>query len=472
MQQEPTAKTDGVWFPAVRFADGGPLLGGEISYPLPSFLTADQALGLAQSADRLIAWATAMKMRALARVEEAVAEEMPPRNGSQPVRFGGDEAHALAVAEVATACAVSEGSAARSLNEAAELTTSQWEVLEAVEEGQISNGHARIILEQARFLPAGHAEKFSRVALQRTRTRHGRFRTAVELRSCLRRLRERLHPESLTARKAAAHRERGVWFSPEPDGMCTLTAYLPAEVGLAIFNGLDHDALLVKARVAERSRDSGAIVGGGVRSGSSTLPEFRADALAYRLLGGTGTLDFGAFRPEVVVTIPIGLALGRGTGSEATLDSAELAGYGPIDAPTARQLAALAPNWQRLFTDCTTGKALGVGRTAYRPPKALLRYLHSRDGTCRFPGCTRPVSVCEPDHTVEWQDGGTTDAGNLAMLCRRHHALKSIGAWTYRQLPGSGNLEWKSPFGRVLISEPMEFHPGPDPGKLPEPPPF
>jgi hypothetical protein len=472
MRHQTAPEVDDAWVPAVAFADGDSLLVGTVSFPLPSFLSADQALRLVASADRLIAWGTAMKTRALARVEEAVGEETPARREEQPVRFGGDEAHALAVTEVATACAVSEGSAARSLKEAAELTTSQWEVLEAVEEGEISNGHARIILEQARFLPAGHAEKFSRVALQRTRTRHGRLRTAVELRSCLRRLRERLHPESLAARKAAAHRERGVWFSPEPDGMCTLTASLPAEVGLAIFNGLDHDARLIKAKVAEHSHDSGAIVGDGVRSGSSTLPEFRADALAHRLLGGTGELEFGVFRAEVVVTIPLGLALGGGTGSEATLDSAELAGYGPIDGPTARQLAALAPNWQRLFTDCTTGKALGVGRTAYRPPKALLRYLHSRDGTCRFPGCTRPVSVCEPDHTVEWQDGGTTDAGNLAMLCRRHHALKSIGAWKYRQLPGSGNLEWQSPFGRVHISEPVEVHPGPDPGKPPEPPPF
>jgi hypothetical protein len=58
------------------------------------------------------------------------------------------------------------------------------------------------------------------------------------------------------------------------------------------------------------------------------------------------------------------------------------------------------------------------------------------------------------------------------MLCRRHHALKSIGAWKYRQLSGSGNLEWQSPFGRALISEPMNFEPGPDPGKPPEPPPF
>ncbi|MGC0236069.1 DUF222 domain-containing protein [Arthrobacter sp. SD76] len=376
MQTELAA--DDVWFPAVRFADGGPLLGGEVSYPLPSFLTADEALGLAQSADRLIAWATAMKMRAVARVEEAVAEEMPPRDGSQPMRFGGEEAHALAVTEVATACAVSEGSAAQSVNDAVELTTCQWEVLEAVEEGKISPAHARVILEQARSLPAAHHGEFSRIALLRTRTRQGRLRTAVELRTSLRRLRERLHPESLSSRKASARRERGVWFTPERDGMCTITAYLPAEAGLPIFNGLDRDARLASARAAEADtyQVPGTAAAPGSRTPPRTLPEYRADALAYRLLGGSSE-GIGPFRPEVVVTIPVGQVL-AGVPAAAPfaheagatgLRTAELQGYGPIDADTALRLAALAPNWHRLFTDFSTGQALGVGRTAYRPPR-------------------------------------------------------------------------------------------------------
>ena len=41
-----------------------------------------------------------------------------------------------------------------------------------------------------------------------------------------------------------------------------------------------------------------------------TLSELRADALAHRLLGGFDGPDAGAFRAEVVVTIPVGLVLG------------------------------------------------------------------------------------------------------------------------------------------------------------------
>jgi hypothetical protein len=518
MEVQSFVTDDEAWVPAVEFTDReDSLLAGTVSFPAPAFLTADGAIRMVQSADRLIAWATGMKQGALARVEEAVAEEAPRRQESQPVRFGGDEAHALAVTEVSTACALSEGTAARLLNDAAELTTSLWEVLEAVEAGEISDAHARIIVEQARSLPVGQAERFASIALQRTRTRHGRRRTPAEFRACLRRLREQLHPESLAARKEAAQRERGVWFRAEPDGMCTLTAFLTAEVGMAIYSGLDRDARLASARAAElrdlsgrsAAAEPGTAPGAGSAADSPTLSEFRAEALAYRLFGGpeSGGPDklFGGpdgvesrvFRPEIVVTIPVGQILGGRPGSgggavpaepaelpstaaghgvagppAVELGTAELEGYGPLDAATARRLAALAPTWYLLFTDGTTGQAMGVGRQAYRPPKVLRRYLQCRDGTCRFPGCTRRVTVCEPDHTIEWQDGGTTDPGNLAMLCRRHHALKSIGAWSYRHSSPSGDLEWRSPLGRQYTTEAAALGKVLYPLQQPEPPPF
>ncbi|MET4145190.1 DUF222 domain-containing protein [Arthrobacter sp. UYCo732] len=471
MEVQTFVTDDDTWVPAVDFTDQkDSLLLGTVSFPLPSFLTADGALRLVESADRLIAWATSLKVRGLARVEEAIGEESPRRQENQPTRFGGHEAHALAVTEVATTSAVSEGASARSLNEAADFTTSRWQVLEAIEAGEISSAHARIIQNLARSLPDEPAETFINMALQRVRTRHGRRRAPSELRACLRRLHESLDPESPTARKAAAHRERGVWFSPEPDGMCTLSAYLSAEAGLAIFNGLDHDARVTSLRAAESEAQPGA--GAGAGADSRTLSELRADALVQRLLGPSDGADAGAFRPEVVVTIPVELALASDAASAATAATAELEGYGPIDAATARRLAALAPGWQRVFTDYATGQALGVGRTAYRPPMALRRYLHNRDGTCRFPGCTRRATACEPDHSIEWQDGGATDADNLAMLCRRHHALKSVGAWAYKHASPTGELKWCSPLGRTYSTDPASIGRALHTPKPPKPPPF
>ncbi|HKU12277.1 MAG TPA: DUF222 domain-containing protein [Sinomonas sp.] len=481
---------DDAWVPALSFKDPiGSTMLGTISVPVASSLTADGALRTANAADRLIAWATAAKLRALARVEEAMGEEPRERREGQPARLGGDEAHALAVAEVATAGAVSEHTAARLLNDAADLAGEQWAVLEALEWGDISPAHARVIIDTARTVPAEHAGAFSRIALQRARTRTGRRRTPAELRTCLRKLREQLHPEALETRKKTAQRERGVWFAPEPDGMCTLTAHLPAEAGLAIYTGLDRAARTAKAHANEPDDSTQTTKPGHSADTSApaaraaeerTLSQLRADALIHHLLDGPSAQDaspaapdggpeaapslatFGQLRPEVVITIPLELALGAET-NEGTDDAtiakasatAELEGYGPIDAATARRLASLAPNWFRLFTDAVTGKALGVGRTAYRPPQALRRYLAHRDGGCIFPTCTHPSTGCEPDHTIEWQDGGTTDPDNLALLCRKHHALKSIGAWSYTHTT-TGELTWRSPVGRIHTTEPTD----------------
>lgn len=41
---------------------------------------------------------------------------------------------------------------------------------------------------------------------------------------------------------------------------------------------------------------------------------------------------------------------------------------------------------------------------------------------CRFPGCTRHRRL-HAHHVVFWQDGGSTDLGNLVLVCSRHHTL-------------------------------------------------
>jgi hypothetical protein len=344
------------------------------------------------------------------------------------------------------------------VDEAAELCGPQRAILEALQAGDIAQADAHAILDQARTVPAEEAPHFARTALLRTRTRTGRRRTPAELRSCLRTLRERLYPHTTHTRKRAAIQERGLWLSPEPDGMCTLAARLPAEAGLAIFNGLDN-----AARTAARAGLPG------------TLQQLRADALADRVLGRSDASSAEPFRAEVVVTIPIELALGahEASGLQAT---AELEGYGPIDPATARRLASLAQNWHRLFTDAATGTALGIGRTAYRPPAALRRYLAHRDRGCAFPGCPHRPHRCEADHTTESHQGGTTDAENLALLCPRHHALKSLGAWAYQHTTPNGPLIWRSPLGRTYTTDPPEHSVTGTPDSLPSdpgpPPPF
>ena len=66
------------------------------------------------------------------------------------------------------------------------------------------------------------------------------------------------------------------------------------------------------------------------------------------------------------------------------------------------------------------GRTIDVGRKRRTIPAALQRALASRDGGCRFPGCTNRRFV-DGHHIVHWIDGGETSLDNTVLLCRRHH---------------------------------------------------
>jgi len=100
---------------------------------------------------------------------------------------------------------------------------------------------------------------------------------------------------------------------------------------------------------------------------------------------------------------------------------------------------------------------LSVGRNQYEVPAPLRRYLQLRDGTCRFVGCNRQAKYSDVDHTVAWEDGGETCAGNLAHLCRGHHRLKHATDWKVEQSPGgTGELGWTSPIGLAYRTSPRD----------------
>ena len=455
------------------------------------------ARGLAALAD-LDAFRASIAALLVTAMNDHIAEQPLEGRDGQPTRLGGDLAHAATVSELALAQGISEASAARVLNFSTALVETHPGVHEALASGDISEAHARVIVEQASTLPEEAAQAFGIEALTKLRSRKGHLRTPSELRTVVRNLRERRHPESIVVRRTRARSDRGVWFRPEDDGMCSLTALLPAETCLAMYGRID-----ALARAAQDSADE-------IR----TLPQLRADVLAQLALttterdagcatarGAEGTgaasdpqpegmpeqiadLDelIGRVKAEIVVHIPVAVLLG------ASDDVAELEGHGVIDATTARQLAAAAPTWERLLTD-DEGVPVKLARTAYRPPAGLKRFIRYRDGTCIVPNCTCPAERADVDHTIEWQDGGTTDADNLALLCRRHHALKSLALFRLRReaaergdnAPVSGQLVWETLLGQrypaepkdrryILGPEPPGAEPGPPSGPLPHVP--
>ncbi|SFB29402.1 HNH endonuclease signature motif containing protein, partial [Cellulomonas marina] len=132
---------------------------------------------------------------------------------------------------------------------------------------------------------------------------------------------------------------------------------------------------------------------------------------------------------------------------------------------TTRQLLAGATCLTRVLTDPVTGDVRAVDGTSYRPPAALRRFLQTRDGTCRFPGCGRVVTGCDNDHVQDWARRGPTTAGNLLNLCRHHHRLKHLGGWSATLHP-DGRATWHSPRARTYTTEPA-WTPPPTPPPTP-----
>ncbi|MFC0198332.1 DUF222 domain-containing protein [Microbacterium arthrosphaerae] len=242
-----------------------------------------------------------------------------------------------------------------------------------------------------------------------------------------------------------------------PDDMAALNAIMPATLAHGIADRLTRQAhSVITARAGDGDAAPGGEGGfgagpeGPVEVDERTMDQLRVDIFTDILLtagptdcvAGSG-LD--AIRATVQVTIPV-LTM-TGVSTEPVL----LAGYGPIAPDTAAVLAAGAPGWERVMTSPVSGNVIAVDR--YRPGPALQRFLAARDERCRFPGCRRPVWRCDIDHTIPASEGGPTHHANLAHLCRGHHTLKGVTAWSVEQI-SPGVLVWTSPTGRKHTDRP------------------
>lgn len=462
-------------------------------------------------ARRRAAQAQAAEARFLADAVGLVAEraallrqEAQQRGGS--VRSSDADLPLREVAlELAMALRVSDRGVQRRMSEAYLLTSlfpTTWGVWE---QGEIDAGHAWAISRTGTMLTTEEDRaRYETLALEVARTE-----SPVRMAAAAKAIAATIDPAAFTQAAQRAYDERSVRLFPLDDGMARLIADLPAPLAHAI-----HDTLTAQGRAildqpdedsdgdtdateadafADVDTDVNTRVARGANGGpcgetlitgparptdvactatatatatiavkdTRTLAQVRADILADLLLTATPSTratgaGIEAVTTQIQVTIPA-LTLAGDPNSGPPL----LTGYGPIDAGLARRLAGLAPGWDRVFTDPTTGIPVAVDR--YRPTAEIRRYLAARDERCRTPGCTRPAHRCDRDHTTAAAEGGPTAPDNLAHLCRRHHTVKHHTAWRVRHL-GGGTLEWTSPAGRHYQDHPpgrVRFVPAP-----------
>jgi len=374
-------------------------------------------------------------------------------------------------AELGGVARVTDRTMQRRMEEARTIVEDYPAAMSAWEAGTIVRGHVMVIRDAGTVLPPELRPSFADAAIARCeRDTPNRVRAELEM------LAQRMHPRSFSQRHEEAAAGRCVRIVAGRDGMSDLIATVPTVIAEGI-----HDRLTQQGRAIIDTRGERAAAAGGATSGGDafgldaaslgagsfdaargdatsraeiiatdarTMDQVRADLFADLLLVGTPALDdtrgttagpLGAIRARVQVVIPSHVLNGTG-------DACDLVGRSPIDAETARQLAAGNPIWERLITHPVTGAVLEVD--SYRVPTAMRRYLQGRDQHCRFPGCRTAAIRCEVDHTLDAALGGETKTSNLAHLCQRHHSMKQFTAWRVRQLKG-GVLEWTSPLGRT-----------------------
>ncbi|WP_288025309.1 hypothetical protein [Arthrobacter sp.] len=182
-----------------------------------------------------------------------------------------------ATAEIATTLCIAQGSATALAHQAADLATHP-DTRDALTNGVLSWRHACTVLAETRTLADTSGAKQSDVAIFEAKllaaapgTTGGGFASRA------RRMREGMHPETLTTRMREAIVKRSLTVDPGKDGMAWLTLHLPAPAA--------HGALVQCTRLARAQQGP---------EENRTLDQLRADTAAILLLGQALPDAYGA----------------------------------------------------------------------------------------------------------------------------------------------------------------------------------
>ena len=439
-------------------------------------LSDDQLMGIIAATRRLearVAWTQ------LAAIAEFAARRRP----AQQDRDG------FAADELACGLNLTWQSAAGQIDYATAVAERLPCTFAALAEGRLHPVHARIIEDETSIL----GDQDTAAADEELAVKAGSL-TFGQLRALAHRLVLKLDPEAARKRKEAARRQAQVRRFREASGNAGMVAReLPPDEVLASWQHVEQRAQELRAaglpgslrelRVRAyldllQERDSRAVPavpagqaragqpdgneGGGAPDGSGPDGPGGGDGPGYPpgAPGGPG----GHARPAapdpgpsvaalVTITVPWSTAAGQ---SEAP---GEAAGFGLLDADTARDLVAAAarhpdtrwcltvlrPDGTAAAHGCAAGplrwpagpqaaqvlRALKVtfrpvirgpcdhaqAEHRYRPSRVLRHLVGARNTRCTAPGCGRPAARCDLDHTRPWHQGGITCPCDLAPSC-------------------------------------------------------
>lgn len=427
----------------------------------PESLTSAGKIDYLAALEKQNSWLAALIQRATL----AIAGSQPSE--SENMWEGVDEGERE---DVATALRLSTNTAQSRIDVARVLTNHLPATCEALANGDISPSHATLIARESSEAIRRGISTEELIKIEGKALAHAEFHTPAQVGRKLRSLFAQASPDSFEETVAIARDTRSVRMYPESDGMATIIALLPVEDAQTVMLAINSLVSLKDLKFSEKVKGQNSCNSSQINSSqinsikmnSSQITNIanrndgltkrniemkRADALS-EICGDLLARISDEYQPHrrpvsINITMDLHTALGLAD------NPAELAGYGPIPASIARQLASDG-KWRKFITDPGTGNLLSFGRESYIPPQSLADFIAARDRICRFPGCSQPARVSDIDHAIPWEDGGETSAENLGLLCRRHHRMKTHDGWRLQSNP-DGSCNWVSPAGKEIF---------------------
>ena len=395
----------------------------------PYSLSASDRIDYLTALDRQDGWLYALRQRAIAAVAG-----LQPSEGGGPLS-GVDETERE---DISTALRLAPATAQSRIDIARTLVNNLPNTCSALATGEISSAHATVIARETAAAIRDGAPESVIFEIEQSAIAYAEFHTPGQVANRVRKDIAKYAPEEFEETTSRATSLRRVSCYNEVDGMSTVVAILPAADAQIVMNSLE--AFILRQEQLE----------GSIKVGDThrTTDQKRADALSaicshfLSEISETVTPHRRPLTVNVTIDLPTLLGLAENPG--------QLAGYGPIPASVARELASDA-QWKRFITEPQTGNLLDFGRESYEPPQHLKDFLIARDRTCRFPGCRRSALLSDLDHAESWESGGTTSPDNLGALCRRHHRLKTHDGWKIESF-SDGSCTWTSPLGKEFFT--------------------
>jgi len=401
-------------------------------------------------------WTPAERIEEIAGLEAAVAMLQTTLNveastyvdqrraADRAAGIGTGSAGRGAPVEIAMARGVSRATVDYQLAFTRQIVADHPRLLAACQDGRVSQSAARHIVAETEPLTPER-----RQSLDRPLTDLACELTPGEVRKAAHRAVTAADPQAAERRAVAARARKAVRAIMHGDGTGSVSALLPAEQALAVWQTLDHEARCRRGEGDQRS-----------------INELMCDLLVERTTGRAKADDLNLEIGVVISTTALfcvddqpGKLIGHRGGD-----------HGVLPAGLARRLAASASAWaRRLICDPVDGSLLFMDPRKRRFDGTLRKFLLYRDGTSRRPFSGAPIY--DIDHVERYADGGPTIAPNAEGLARSDHVLRDLPGWTV-EAGGDDIIRWTTPTGHSYPSRPPpvlgwgSFRPRRPPGSL------